>query len=116
MAVEKTSETNVKLCKIICSLIFNVDSLSEWGGDVVELAVKLSVEHTPILAYVTTTLENKPVDILLWYLKVLLKCKRSDVGYRNGIRSLWKFLEVRISNAQRAELLYRMGTSGIGIS
>lgn len=116
--MELPEEVGVKLSKIICSLVFHSDSLSDWGSDVVKLAVKLSIEHPFIFDYVTSKMNllNKSVDILLWYLKVALKSGRLGERFGSGIHALWKFLDSRIPDSQRKEVLYRLQMAGFDSS
>ena len=106
----------VRLGKIICSLIFNRDSVSDWGGDIVKLAVKLSVNQHVIFRYITQqmNLENKPTAILAWYLKVALKLLQSGQVYKiglihkSGVDKFMGHLKGRVSNREYQELGYRM--------
>ncbi|XP_063682876.1 uncharacterized protein LOC134817594 [Bolinopsis microptera] len=106
----------VRLGKIICSLIFNRDSVSDWGGDIVKLAVKLSVNQHVIFRYITQqmNLENKPTAILSWYLKVALKLLQSGQVYKlglvhkSGVDKFMGHLKGRVSKREYQELVYRM--------
>jgi hypothetical protein len=111
----------VKLGKIMCSLIFNKDSLSDWGVSIVKLAVKLSVSQPVIFGYITQQmrLENKSIEILSWYLKVVLKflqpgdsCISRDFYtsrdvYRTGVDKLMEHLKGKVSDREYQELNYR---------
>ena len=73
----------VKLGKIIASLIFNRDSLSDWGEDIVKLAVKVSINNHVVFRYITQqmNLGTKDPDMLAWYLQVVLKFLQSGQVY-----------------------------------
>ena len=122
----------IKLGKIICSLIFNNDSLNDWGVDIVTLAVKLSVVQHVIFRYITqqVKLENKSTEILSWYLKVVLKCREvKEVGrsrgqdlsrdmsgdlYVCGVQKLRECLRGRVTEREFQELEYRIQTAFCG--
>jgi len=108
--------TMVKLCKIICSLIFNKDSVTDWGRDIVVLAVKLSLEQEDVFQWISNSLETKPVSILLWYLKLCLTLSAGEQGRRflqaedtkGGVYKIYSHLEGKVSEQDNAELRYRL--------
>ena len=121
-----------KLGKIICSLIFNNDSLNDWGVDIVTLAVKLSVVQHVIFRYITqqVRLENKTAEMLSWYLKVVLNCREvKEVGrsrgqdlsrdvsgdlYASGVQKLRECLRGRVTEREFQELEYRIQAAFCG--
>ena len=121
-----------KLGKIICSLIFNNDSLNDWGVDIVTLAVKLSVVQHVIFRYITqqVRLENKTAEMLSWYLKVVLNCREvkkvgrsrgqdlsRDVSgdlYVSGVQKLRECLRGRVTEREFQELEYRIQAAFCG--
>ena len=105
-------EPTRKLCKIVCSLIFNKTSLSDWGEEVLKLATTLAVESEAIFRYATSTmvLDNKPVEVLVWFLRTTLRIRtgRLGGGFRAGMERMYKSLMGRAADRQIKELQFRM--------
>eukprot|EP00116_Pleurobrachia_bachei_P007945 sb/3468207/ len=101
-----------KLSKILSSLMFNSDSLDEWGGEVVWLASQVVLTSFTLTGLILGNLGKRkraPV-MVFWFLKSLIASKKRDEDVVRGVvREMEK--EGVIRSDEVAELRLRINHS-----
>ena len=99
-----------KLAKILSSLIFNSDSLEEWGGDVVWLAARVVITSWPLTRTVLGNLKKRKFppskEVVFWFLKAVIAAKGGEEDVRRVVGEMEK--EGLVGSCEVTELKLRL--------